>query len=30
MVKKLNDAGIFHYWQIGAMTPEMSSGWIAS
>ena len=20
--KKLNDAGIFHYWQIGAMTPE--------
>jgi small subunit ribosomal protein S2 len=22
MVKKLNDAGIFHYWQIGAMTDE--------
>jgi len=22
IVKKLNDAGIFHYWQIGAMTPE--------
>jgi small subunit ribosomal protein S2 len=22
MVKKLNDAGIYHYWQIGAMTPE--------
>jgi small subunit ribosomal protein S2 len=21
IVKKLNDAGIFHYWQIGAMTP---------
>ena len=20
LVKKLNDAGIFHYWQIGAMT----------
>ncbi|HEY1736269.1 MAG TPA: 30S ribosomal protein S2 [Methylovirgula sp.] len=22
IVKKLNAAGIFHYWQIGAMTPE--------
>jgi len=22
MVKKLNDAGVFHYWQIGAMTDE--------
>jgi small subunit ribosomal protein S2 len=22
VVKKLNDAGIFHYWQIAAMTPE--------
>ena len=22
IVKKLNDAGIFHYWQIAAMTPE--------
>ena len=22
LVKKLNDAGIFHYWQIAAMTPE--------
>ena len=22
MVKKLNDAGIFHYWQIGAMTDD--------
>ncbi len=21
IVKKLNDAGIFHYWQIAAMTP---------
>ena len=21
MVKKLNDAGIYHYWQIGAMKP---------
>ena len=20
LVKKLNDAGVFHYWQIGAMT----------
>jgi small subunit ribosomal protein S2 len=22
IVKKLNDAGIYHYWQIAAMTPE--------
>ena len=22
LVKKLNDAGIFHYWQIAAMTPD--------
>ncbi len=22
IVKKLNDAGVFHYWQIAAMTPE--------
>ncbi|HYP57204.1 MAG TPA: 30S ribosomal protein S2, partial [Beijerinckia sp.] len=22
IVKKLNDAGIFHYWQVAAMTPE--------
>ncbi|MDE2364473.1 MAG: 30S ribosomal protein S2 [Hyphomicrobiales bacterium] len=22
LVKKLNDAGIFHYWQLGAMKPE--------
>ncbi|MHB8885691.1 MAG: 30S ribosomal protein S2 [Methylovirgula sp.] len=22
VVKKLNDAGIFHYWQLAAMTPE--------
>jgi small subunit ribosomal protein S2 len=22
IIKKLNDAGIFHYWQIAAMTPE--------
>ena len=22
MVKKLNDGGIYHYWQIGAMTPD--------
>ena len=22
MVKKLNDGGIFHYWQIAAMTPD--------
>ncbi|GAC1333412.1 MAG: 30S ribosomal protein S2 [Beijerinckiaceae bacterium] len=22
LVKKLNDAGIFHYWQLAAMTPE--------
>ncbi len=22
VIKKLNDAGIFHYWQIAAMTPE--------
>jgi len=22
VVKKLNDAGVFHYWQIGALTPE--------
>ncbi len=22
IVKKLNDGGIYHYWQIGAMTPE--------
>ena len=22
MVKKLNDAGVFHYWQVGAMTPD--------
>ena len=22
IVKKLNDGGIFHYWQIGAMTPD--------
>jgi small subunit ribosomal protein S2 len=22
MIKKLNDAGLFHYWQIAAMTPE--------
>lgn len=22
MIKKLNDGGIFHYWQIAAMTPE--------
>ena len=22
IVKKLNDAGIFHFWQIAAMTPE--------
>ncbi len=22
IVKKLNEAGVFHYWQIGAMTPE--------
>jgi small subunit ribosomal protein S2 len=21
-VKKLNDAGVFHYWQIAALTPE--------
>ena len=22
IVKKLNDAGVFHYWQVAAMTPE--------
>ncbi len=22
LVKKLNDAGVFHYWQVGAMTPD--------
>jgi small subunit ribosomal protein S2 len=22
IVKKLNDAGVFHYWQVGALTPE--------
>jgi small subunit ribosomal protein S2 len=22
IIKKLNDAGIFHYWQVGALTPE--------
>lgn len=22
IVKKLNDAGIFHYWQIAALSPE--------
>ncbi|MGB8278831.1 MAG: 30S ribosomal protein S2 [Methylovirgula sp.] len=22
IIKKLNDAGIFHYWQVAAMTPE--------
>jgi hypothetical protein len=22
LVKKLNDAGMFHYWQVAAMTPE--------
>ena len=22
LVKKLNDAGLFHYWQVAAMTPE--------
>ncbi|HEY5225148.1 MAG TPA: 30S ribosomal protein S2 [Methylovirgula sp.] len=22
IIKKLNDAGVFHYWQIAAMTPE--------
>ena len=22
VVKKLNDAGVFHYWQIAALTPE--------
>jgi small subunit ribosomal protein S2 len=25
IVKKLNDAGIYHYWQIAAMTPEDSA-----
>ena len=25
LVKKLNDAGIFHYWQIGALTAEDSA-----
>ena len=24
-VKKLNDAGVFHYWQLAAMTPEESA-----
>jgi small subunit ribosomal protein S2 len=22
LVKKLNDAGVFHYWQLVAMTPD--------
>ena len=22
LVKKLNEAGVFHYWQVGAMTPD--------
>jgi small subunit ribosomal protein S2 len=22
LVKKLNDGGVFHYWQVAAMTPE--------
>jgi small subunit ribosomal protein S2 len=22
IVKKLNEAGVFHYWQVAAMTPE--------
>ncbi len=25
LVKKLNDAGVFHYWQIAAMTPDDAS-----
>ena len=25
LVKKLNDAGIYHYWQVGAMTPDDAS-----
>jgi small subunit ribosomal protein S2 len=25
IVKKLNDAGVFHYWQIAALTPEDSA-----
>ncbi|QBR72361.1 30S ribosomal protein S2 [Beijerinckiaceae bacterium] len=25
IVKKLNDAGIYHYWQIAAMTPEIAT-----
>ncbi len=24
-MKKLNDAGVFHYWQLAAMTPEESA-----